>query len=58
MYYSNICYDLINLLIENNEITKAKEYIEELIYYNIEDIEDEAYSYNIQWILLANYKLY
>ncbi len=58
VYYSNICYDLINLLIENNEITKAKEYIEELIYYNIEDIEDEAYSYNIQWILLANYKLY
>lgn len=58
VYYSHICYDLINLLIRNNEITKAKEYIEELIYYNIEDIENETDSYNIQWPLLANYKLY
>lgn len=32
-YSGSVCYDLINLLISNNETTRAKEYAEELIDY-------------------------
>ncbi len=57
-YTNYVCCELIDLLLEEKELEKARIYSEELIHYNIQYVEAEDNAYHLKWLVAAYYRLY
>lgn len=58
LYSSDVCYELIGLLILQKRYNMAKQYAYELVYYNKPMVSDEDNVHYIKYVIFANYQLY
>lgn len=57
-YSKYICFDLIKLLIAQNQLEKARNYAEELIHYCEQDLKEEDSKYEITYLIAGYFSLY